>query len=92
MRIYDARSGLVHAGENPFSSTAKKKLTSEDLARLGDYVRQAILRLFILHWRGERDKNKMQVLLDRCALDQSLLIGLLSSADIDSALPSILSS
>lgn len=92
IRIYDARSGLVHAGESPFSSTAKNKLTSEDLARLGDYVRQAILRLFILHWRGETDKNNMQALLDRCALDQSSLTSLLSNSDIDAALPSILSS
>jgi len=92
VRIYDARSGLVHAGESPFSPTAKKKLSSEDLARLGDYVRQAILRLFILHWRGERDKNNMQALLDRCALDQSSSTSLLSDADIDAALLSILSS
>jgi len=92
MRIYDARSGLVHAGESPFSPTAKKKLTNEDLARLGDYVRQAVLRLFILHWRGEVDKEKVQGLLDKCALDQSSLASLLSNADVDAALSSIISS
>lgn len=92
MRIYDARSKLVHAGESPFSPTAKKKLTSEDLARLGEYVRQAILRLFILHWRGETDKEKMQTLLDKCALDQSLLDKLLKDVDVEAALPSILTS
>ena len=92
MHVYDARSGLVHSGESPFSPDASKKLTNEDLGRLGDYVRQAILRLFILHWRGETDKKKMHSLLDRCALDQSWVDNLLSDADVDSALPSILSS
>lgn len=90
--IYDTRSGLVHAGESPFLPSAKKKLTSEDLARLGDYVRQAILRLFILHWRGETNKDRMQSLLDRCALDESSLGRLLADADVDTALSSILSS
>jgi len=57
-RVYDARSGLVHSGESPFSPKAKEKLTDRDLACLGDYVRQAILRLFTLHWRGETEKDK----------------------------------
>jgi hypothetical protein len=92
MHVYDARSDLVHSGESPFSPNASKKPTNEDLGRLGDYVRQAILRLFILHWRGEADKKKMHSLLDRCALDQSSLDRLLSDADVDSALSSILSS
>jgi hypothetical protein len=90
--VYDARSGLVHAGESPFSPTAKKRLTNEDLVRLGDYVRQAILRFFILHWRGEADKQTVQGLLDKCALDQTSLDRLLSHADIDAALSGILSS
>jgi hypothetical protein len=92
MRVYDARSGLVHSGESPFSPNANRKLTNEDLGRLGDDVRQAILRLFILHWRGEADKEKMHALLDKCALDQFVLDRLLSDADVESALPSMLSS
>ena len=92
VRVYDARSGLVHSGESPFSPTAKEKLTSEDLARLGDYVRQAILGLFVVHWRGETDKKKVHNFLDKCALDESAQKKLFSDADFDSALPSILSS
>lgn len=90
LRIYDARSKLVHSGESPFLATDKKKITDEDLTRLADYVRQAILRLFTLHWRGETEKDKVQALLDRCALDQSALDKLLSDSDFDSALTEIL--
>ena len=92
VRVYDARSDLVHSGESPFSPNASRKLAKEDLGRLGDYVRQAILRLFILHWRAETDKKKIHSLLDRCALDQSSLDRLISDTDVDSALASILSS
>lgn len=92
MHVHDARSGLVHSGESPFLPTAKKKLTNEDLARLGDYVRRAILGLFVMHWRGETDKRKVHDFLDKCALDESVQGKLLSDTDLDSALPGILSS
>lgn len=91
-RMYDARSRLVHAGESPFLPTAKEKLTDEELARLGDYVRQAILRLFILRWRGKTKKDEVEALLDKCALDQSVLDELLANSNFDSALAEILAS
>lgn len=92
LRIYDARSGLVHAGESPFSAKAKKKLTNDDLARLADYVRQAMLRLITLRWRGETEKDRMQATLDHCALDQSAQDTFLTRSDFESALPEILAS
>lgn len=92
LRVYDARSGLVHAGESPFSVAAKKKLSEEDLVRLADYVRQAVLRCFILRWRGESEKEKVQTLLDKCALDGLLLGELHSKSDFEAAISEILAS
>jgi hypothetical protein len=90
--IYDARSALVHAGESPFSATAKKKLADGDLTRLADYVRQAILRLFILHWKGEAKKDAVQSLLDKCALDPSCLDKLHTDTNVETALSAIVDS
>jgi len=90
--VYDARSALVHAGESPFSAKAKKKLTDEDLARLADYVRQAILKLFILRWRGKIKKEEVQAFLDKCALDVSSLDKLHADTDIEAAISEITAS
>lgn len=92
LRVYDARSGLVHAGESPFSTATKKKLNDEDLVRLADYVRQAVLRCFLLRWRGESEKDRLQSLLDKCALDGLLLDKLHSQSDFDAAISEILAS
>lgn len=92
LRVYDARSGLVHAGESPFSVAAKKKLSEEDLVRLADYVRQAVLRCFLLRWRGESEKEKVQTLLDKCALDGLSLGELHSKSDFEAAISEILAS
>jgi hypothetical protein len=92
LRVYDARSGLVHAGESPFSTAAKRKLSDEDLVHLADYVRQAVLRCFILRWRGESEKEKVQTLLDKCALDGLLLGKLHATSDFETAISEILAS
>jgi hypothetical protein len=92
LRVYDARSGLVHAGESPFSTAAKKKLSDEDLVRLADYVRQAVLRFFLLRWRGESEKEKVQTLLDKCALDGLSLGELHLTSDFEAAISEILAS
>jgi hypothetical protein len=92
LRVYDARSGLVHAGESPFSTAARKKLSDEDLVHLADYVRQAVLRFFLLRWRGESEKEKVQTLLDKCALDGLSLGELHSKSDFEAAISEILAS
>lgn len=92
LRVYDARSGLVHAGESPFSAAAKKKLGDEDLVRLANYVRLAVLGYFLLRWRGESEKGKVQALLDKCALDGISLSELHLKSDIEVAIPEILAS
>lgn len=57
MRMYSHRSALVHGGKSPFQSG---RLTMADVARLGDLVREALLRLVVLYVRGQQ--NRQQVL------------------------------
>ena len=82
-RIYDGRSTLVHSGKSPF---AEDQLTDGDIPQLGDYVRQAILRLVTLQIQGGyTDKQSVQTLLDECALDASRQDVLMKSTDFERA-------
>jgi hypothetical protein len=49
-KMYDERSAFVHGGKNPIQEGAVK---SEDITRLGDHVREAILRFGTLYVQGE---------------------------------------
>ena len=49
--MYDARSSLVHGGENPFLAR-RRPVTPEHLRRLGELVREAISRATVLYVRG----------------------------------------
>lgn len=56
MRIYNHRSALVHEGKSPFQSG---RLTMADVARLGDLVREALLRFVVLYVRGQQDRRQV---------------------------------
>jgi hypothetical protein len=77
-RAYDARSALVHGGDNPFQTG---KFTADELTALGEAVRVAILRLLTLHMRGYRKREAILVWLDECALDPERRQELIDEAD-----------
>ena len=80
---YDARSRLVHEGVSPF---ILGPLNEDELPKLGDYVREAILRIITLVARGEKDKEKFQKELDQAALDQDLSEKIRSQSEIENFL------
>lgn len=69
-KVYDHRSGLVHEGKSPFQSG---KLTKAKLARLGDLVREAILRLVVLYLRGQQDRQQVLNEIKQCAFNTARL-------------------
>lgn len=68
-KIYDARSKIMHRGEDPFSAAHGKgaMMTESDLRRLADLVREAILRALTLHARGEYAGKREPFLRDLLA-------------------------
>ena len=86
--IYDSRSQLVHGGVSPFKD---KKLNQSHIARLGDYLRLAILRLLALQYRGHRDKSQFEKWIDSCALDVAQLEKLNSESDFERLISELLS-
>jgi hypothetical protein len=83
-KMYDARSSLVHEGKNPFLSKENKKpeLAADDLERLADLVRQAILRLGVLYARERPTRDQALGYIEDCAYDPSTLDGLRRKTDI----------
>ncbi len=76
--MYDARSQLVHGAQSPIEPVPAQParsatVTVADIARFGDLVRQAILRLIVLYLRGQRDRD---------AVHRQLLDGVLGVADL----------
>jgi hypothetical protein len=88
-RVYDGRSALVHEGANPFVPRLTKgkakpaKLSSDDLRRAGDLVRQAILRLVVLYLRGEPERERALQRIENCAYDPTTLDALRQDSDLE---------
>lgn len=70
MDMYDHRSALVHGGRSPFEAGG---LTTVDLARLGDLVREAILRFGVLYIRGQHDRQQVLNEIKQCAFNPAHL-------------------
>lgn len=88
-RMYEARSRIVHGGESPFETNSpKRRVTREDVGRLGDCVRQAILRLAVLLARGDCERNRDRLLsnLARASFDHELRTTLRERSDVDAFL------
>lgn len=79
-KAYDARSDLVHGGKSPFTSG---KFSEEHLARLGDLVRQAIIRFAVLYARGETQRDTSLASIEESMYDPATLEKLRSSTDVD---------
>jgi hypothetical protein len=90
---YAARSQVVHTGKSAFSkdpSKGVKTLSDQQLNDLGDYVRQAVLRVFTLVWRGKQDRDELNALLDESALDERISTKLMADSDFEAAIDEIL--
>lgn len=86
-KAYDARSGLVHSGKSPFQSG---NFSESDLARLGNLIREAILRFMALYIGGIRDKKSIHDRLDKCAYDSSLADKMIEESSPERALAMLL--
>lgn len=87
-RMYDSRSQLVHGGKSPFKDD---DLDESHVAQLGEYLRQAILRLLVLQYRGYKDKHKVEQFIDSCAFDATLLEKLNSESDFEGLINELIS-
>lgn len=78
--MYDHRSALVHGGKSPFVSGG---LTTADVARLGDLVREAILRLGVLYVRGQQDRDQVLNEILQGAFNNTLLEGIRKRSELE---------
>jgi hypothetical protein len=88
-RVYNARSRLVHGAQNPFDAKKEKdRVTAADVARLGDLVRQAIVRLAVLLFHGDYNRERDPFLADllRATFDADLRARLQRRTDVDQLL------
>jgi hypothetical protein len=88
-RMYGARSDLVHGAQNPFDPIKEKdRVTSADLARLGDLVRQVVVRVAVLLLRGDYNRQRDPFLTDllRASFDAELREKIQSRTDVDGLL------
>ena len=71
-KLYERRSALLH-GQYDYGKFARGEFVSdEELDAWTDVVRKAILRLTVLYFRGEIDREKFLADLSVAGLDQSL--------------------
>ena len=99
-KLYDGRSQILHSGISAFNppeaiNNKRRKgltlLTDSDLTQLGDLVRQAILRTLTLVWRQKRERDEMNGLLDKAALNESVRDEITQLADFEHAIKELLS-
>lgn len=96
--VYDARSQIVHSGISAFHPPEIPKrlakdlrtLTDEQLVLLGDYIRQATLKILTLVWRGREEREEVNGLLDTAALDENVRLQILKESDFELALEELL--
>lgn len=71
-KLYDRRSALMH-GQYDYAKFARGEFVSDEEVDLwADLIRKAILRLAVLYFRGETDRETFLGRLTSAALDQSL--------------------
>ena len=71
-KLYDRRSALLH-GQYDYAKFARGEFVSDEEVDLWtDLIRKAILRLMVLYFRGETDRETFLGELSSSALDQSL--------------------
>lgn len=76
-KLYDGRSQILHLGISAFDPPEPIKQKRKDLTilnesqliQLGDLIREAVLRTLVLVWRGKAERDEVNALLDRAALD-----------------------
>lgn len=96
--VYDARSQIVHSGISAFRPPELPKglakglttLTDEQLVLLGDYLRQATLKILTLVWRGKEEREEVNSLLDTAALDETTRLQIFKESDFELALEELL--
>lgn len=84
--MYDHRSALVHGGKSPFVSG---ELTSAHIARLGDGVREAILRLGVLYVRGQQHRDQVLNEILQGAFSNPLLEDIRKRSDLENFLAEV---
>jgi len=91
---YDARCQVVHSGISAFSPPTGPKnpkiLNDQQLAILGDHVRQAVMKFLLLVWRGETDRDAVNIMLDEAALDETIRLKVFRQTDIEAAIEDLL--
>jgi len=71
-KLYERRSALLH-GQYDYGKFARGEFVSdEELDAWTDVVRKAMLRLTVLYFRGETDRERFLADLSSAGLDQSL--------------------
>ncbi len=87
-RLVHEDSGISAFNPHAFFKDKSKNLIvleESQLARLGDLVREAFLRTLTLIWRGKSDKDEINSLLDRAALDEAVRKQLFELSDFEQA-------
>ena len=99
-KLYDGRSQILHSGISAFNppeaiNTKRRKdltiLTDSELTQLGDLVRQAVLRTLTLVWHQKSERDEMNGLLDKAALNESVRDEVRQLSDFEHAIKELLS-
>jgi Apea-like HEPN len=71
-KLYDKRSALLH-GQYDYAKFARGEFVSDDENEVWtDMIRTAIVRLAVLYFRGQTDREKFLAELSSAALDQTI--------------------
>jgi hypothetical protein len=79
-RMYDERSAFVHGGKNPIQAGSVKP---EDIVKLGNLVRQSILRFGTLYVQGESDRERVLNEILISTLDSNRAKAVRERSDVD---------
>lgn len=79
-RMYNRRSDLVHGRGNP---TGGELVTAEDIARLGNCLRQCILRFLVFHFRGAQTRKTVHDEIVLATLDSEKTAQLQDRSDLE---------
>lgn len=96
-KLYDGRSQILHSGMTAFNPSQALKdkhkdltiLNESQLIQLADLVRQAILRTLTLVWRGKTERDEVNSLLDKAALNESVRNEVFQLSDFEQAIKEV---